>query len=400
MVSLRVFLLLMVLLLISCPALASAEEGAGISAEPPSEIIDRLMSLAMNDGLVAGGVVLVGDSSGILFEKAYGQVAPGVDAPLTALDTVFDLASLTKVIATAPAIMALAEEGSLRLVDPVSRWFPEFASRGRDDLLVMHLLTHTSGLDDFPLPAEAPLAGAIEKAASQRPQGEVGVRFRYADINFILLGELVRRVSGTGLDAFVQQRFYGPLAMVDTRFRPGDSCNGRCAATIASDRTLLWGMSQDQAARQLGGVSGHAGLFSTARDLSRFCRMLLGEGSLEGRRALSGRTVEQMTSPYFSRGGKVVRGLGWDMDSPYSSPRGTAFSEYSYGHTGYSGSSVWIDPASDLFVILLATRLDFQRSREFSRLRADISTAFARMYPLSVTFDEHSRQATLQPELP
>jgi CubicO group peptidase (beta-lactamase class C family) len=396
----RVILLLIALFLVSCPVFVKGEEEAGISPDPPSGAIDKLMSLAMNDGLVAGGVVLVGDRSGILFEKAYGRVAPGLDAPLTALDTVFDLASLTKVIATAPAIMALAEDGSLRLVDPVSRWFPEFASRGRDDLLVMHLLTHTSGLDDFPLPAEAPLIGAIEKAASQRPQGEVGVRFRYADINFILLGELVRRVAGVGLDDFVQQRFYGPLSMDDTRFRPVDSCNGRCAATIASDRTLLWGMAQDQTARQLGGVSGHAGLFSTVRDLSRFCRMLLGEGSLEGRRAMSGRAVEQMTSPYFSRGGKVMRGLGWDMDSPYSSPRGAAFSEYSFGHTGYSGSSIWIDPAADLYVILLATRLDFQRSREFSRLRADISTAFARMYPPSVSIDELTRQTILQAELP
>jgi CubicO group peptidase (beta-lactamase class C family) len=115
---------------------------------------------------------------------------------------------------------------------------------------------------------------------------------------------------------------------------------------------------------------------------------------------MSGRAVEQMTSPYFSRGGKVMRGLGWDMDSPYSSPRGAAFSEYSFGHTGYSGSSIWIDPAADLYVILLATRLDFQRSREFSRLRADISTAFARMYPPSVSIDELTRQTILQAELP
>lgn len=336
--------------------------------------ISRLMEKAMADGLVAGGVVLAGNSHGVVFETSFGKVSGAADAlPVTA-GTIFDVASLTKVIATTPAVMKLAEEGRLSLVDPVVRWFPEFAGKGKDDLLVVNLLTHTSALDDLPLSSRNPLQSAIAGAAAQKLKGEPGHRFNYADINFILLGELVRRVTGTTLDRYASGAFYAPLGMSNTCFNPDVGMAGRCAATLGAAGEPLFGTVQDYSARLLDGVAGHAGLFSTAGDLATFCRMILNEGVLNGRHVLEARTVRQMTAPYFSRGGKVARGLGWDMASPYSSPRGNGFSEYSFGHTGYSGSSLWIDPESGAYVVFVSSRLDHKRTRAFSQLRSDLSS--------------------------
>ena len=342
--------------------------------------IDQVLDGAISHGLIAGGVVLIGDRQGTLFERAYGKASaePG-SRPMT-IDTIFDIASLTKVIATTPTILKLAEERKVSLVDPVVKWFPEFAGKDKDELLVMNLLTHTSGLDDFPLAAASPLQSAIAGAAAQNIKGKIGSRFRYADINFILLGELVRRVSGIPLDMYAATHFFTPLGMKDTAFKPDGEKAVRCSATVGEGKTYFVGLPQDSTARQLGGVAGHAGLFSTARDLAGFCRMILEEGAFGGRRILSDRAVDQMTAPYFSRGGQVVRGLGWDRASPYSSPRGSGFSEISFGHTGYSGSSIWIDPAEDIFVVLLTSRLDYKKTREFSQLRSDLSTAAAALY--------------------
>lgn len=346
----------------------------------PLKNIDLLLESAISRGLIAGGVVLVGDHDRVLFERAYGRTCAGANAPLTRTDTIFDIASLTKVIATAPAILKLAEEKRLSLVDPVTRWFPEFAGKGKDDLLVMNLLTHTSGLDDFPLEPRNPLQSAVERAAHQKLKGEIGIRFRYADINFILLGEMVRRVSGIPLDRYASENFFVPMGMNDTTFTPGNNRIARCSTTIGPDNSPLTGIVQDPTARQLGGVAGNSGVFSTAGDLGRFCRMILNEGKLEGRRIFAERAVQQMIAPYFSRGGKVIRGLGWDIESPFSAPKGNGFSEISFGHTGYSGSSIWIDPAADLFVILLTSRLDYKNVREFRLLRGELSSLSAEIF--------------------
>jgi CubicO group peptidase (beta-lactamase class C family) len=345
--------------------------------------IDLLLESAISRGLIAGGVVLIGNRHGTLFERTYGKSSTEPGARPMALDTVFDIASLTKVVATTPAILKLAEERRLSLVDPVVKWFPEFAGKGKDDLLVMNLLTHTSGLDDFSLAAELPMQSAVTHAASQKLSGEIGSRFKYADINFILLGELVRRVSGIPLDAYTATQIFTPLGMKDTAFNPHGEMAARCAATIVDGKSLMIGHPQDHSARQLGGVAGHAGLFSTVSDLAGFCRMLLEEGELGGRRILSERAVRQMTAPYFSRGGQVVRGLGWDRASPFSSPKGNGFSEISFGHTGYSGSSLWIDPAADIFVVFLASRLEYRKTREYSQLRSDLSTVAAELFAAS-----------------
>jgi CubicO group peptidase (beta-lactamase class C family) len=284
--------------------------------------------------------------------------------------------------------MKLLEDGRISLLDPLTRWFPEFDGTGREDITILNLLTHTSGLNDITLSSVEPLKTAIYKMGIQRSGRLPGSSFRYADINFILLAELIQRASGVPLDRYCRENFYGPLGMGDTMFLPPHELAGSIAPTIGTANELLSGIVQDENARLLGGVAGHAGLFSSASDLSRFAAMILNNGNLHGIPVFNERVVAQMTSPYFFSNGHVVRGLGWDIDSPYSSPRGSFFSEMSFGHTGYSGSSIWIDPQRDLFVILLTVRLNYRDTRHINRLRSDISTVAASVFsPLSSAHD-------------
>lgn len=338
-------------------------------------VIDFMMQDAIRRGLISGAVVLVGDRHGSLYEHAVGTASFGDGAPPLHTTAIFDVASLTKVFATTPAIVKLMDEGKLNLLDPIGRWYPEFADC---DVTVLNLLTHTSGFHDVGLDPTAPLASAIQRVALQINRVPPGSRFLYADINFILLGDLVRRISGQPLDRYVQQAFYRPLAMESTSFNP--AANGNGVATLGRKRIVQTGVVQDENARLLGGVAGHAGLFSSVHDLSRFASMLLNGGELNGVRVFSSRAVAQMTAPYFFRNGRIVRGLGWDRESPFSSPKGTLFSELSYGHTGYSGTSIWVDPDADLYVILLTTRLDYKNLRSFNKLRSDISTLAAALF--------------------
>jgi CubicO group peptidase (beta-lactamase class C family) len=292
----------------------------------------------------------------------------------------FDIASLTKVIATAPAIMKLLEDGRINLLEPLTRWFPEFLDTEQEDITILNLLTHTSGLNDITFNSVDPLKTAIHKMGIQKSGRLHGSSFRYADINFILLAELIKRASGVSLDRYCRENFYGPLGMGDTMFLPPNERTGGIAPTIGTSNELLTGVVQDENARILGGVAGHAGLFSSASDLSRFAAMILNSGKLHGIPILKERVLSQKTAPYFFSNGNVVRGLGWDIYSPYSSPRGSFFSEMSFGHTGYSGSSIWIDPQSDLFVILLTVRLNYRGTRHINRLRSDISTIAASIF--------------------
>jgi CubicO group peptidase (beta-lactamase class C family) len=337
--------------------------------------IDLLVQDAINRGLIAGGVVLVGDNRHVLIRRAYGKLSGSPDARLVEVDSLFDVASLTKVIATAPAVLKLVEEERISLADPVCRWFPEFSGKGKDDILVKHLLTHTSGIRDGGLTVLDSLQRIIKRSSALEIKEKAGTRFHYADINFILLGELVRRVTGVPLDSFAREHLFVPLHMHDTVFNPQQPILTRCAATLSGDNASLLGRVQDPTAFALGGVAGHAGLFSTAEDLALFCRMMLNKGALEGNRVLTEKSVAQMTAPCFFCDGKILRGLGWDIQSPFSSPRGKAFSGVSFGHTGYTGCSVWIDPATDVFVVFLTSRLEYTRKKDFNRLRGDLSDA-------------------------
>ena len=332
--------------------------------------IDLLIDLAISNSLISGGVVVIGNHAGILSSTARGRLNARPDAPLLDEQTIFDLASLTKVIATTPAVMKLLDGGRISLLDPLTRWFPEFKGSEHENVTILNLLTHTSGLTDFDMSAEQAMKTAIYKAAAEKNRQLPGSSFNYADINFILLGELVHRVSGKTLDAFCAEELFAPLLTPETMFLPTLNLTDRIAPTLGIDS----GTVQDRNSRRLGSVAGHAGLFSSAHDLSRFARLMLAGGEIDGKRILSEQVVKQMTSPLSCRNGTVLRGLGWDMNSPFSSPKGRLFSEASFGHTGYSGSSIWIDPKQDLFVVLLTNRLNYRDIRMFNQLRSDIST--------------------------
>jgi CubicO group peptidase (beta-lactamase class C family) len=332
--------------------------------------IDFLMERAISNNLIAGGVVVIGNHDGILSSTARGRLNALPAAPLLDERTIFDLASLTKVIATAPAVMKLLDEGHITLQDPLIRWFPEFKGSDHENTTILNLLTHTSGLTDFEMSTELTMQTAIYRAAAEKNRPGAGISFNYADINFILLGELVHRVSGKTLDVFCREELYTPLFTSETMFLPTVNLSERIAPTLG----FSGGIVQDQNSRKLGSVAGHAGLFSSAEDLARFARMMLAGGALDGRRVLSEGAVKTMTSPFLCSSNTTVRGLGWDIHSPFSSPKGRLFSEASFGHTGYSGSSIWIDPQQDLFVILLTNRLNYRDIKMFNQLRSDIST--------------------------
>jgi CubicO group peptidase (beta-lactamase class C family) len=355
---------------------ASLTAAPSVSSQVPSPLssristLDLLLQRAISQNLIAGGVVVIGNHEGILSTSARGRVSADPGSALLNEHTVFDIASLTKVIATAPAIMKLLDEGRITLSDPLSRWFPEFAAAGHGDITILNLLTHTSGLDDITLGPDQSMETAVRKAAAQNYKPGTVSRFHYADINFILLGELVRRVSGQPLDAFCHEQIYGPLGARDTMFLPPHELNSDIAPTAGYSS----GVVQDPNARRLGGVAGHAGLFSSAYDLSRFARLMLNGGKMDDKHILSEQIVAQMTTPYLCNNGRVRRGLGWDMASPYSAPKGSFFSDSSFGHTGYSGTSIWIDPQQDLFVILLTRRTNYYDVKNFNQLRRDVST--------------------------
>lgn len=359
------------IMLLMCSSSVSAEDAAADLERLPGSraaVIDLLLQHAVSRGLIGGAVVLVGNHQQTLYAHAVGRAGFDPQSPALTLTTRFDVASLTKVFATAPAIMRLLDQERLSLLAPLSHWLPECSGC---TVTLLQLLTHTSGLQDVSLDPVAPLTSIFSAAVSQASEVPAN-RFRYADINFILLGSLVKQVTSMELDQYCHESFYKPLGMSATGFRPDAPAN--TAATLGASGDVLQGVVQDERARILGGVAGHAGLFSTAEDLGVFMRMLMNNGILNGTRVLSARAVSQMTAPYFANSGLITRGLGWDRSSPFDAPRGKLFSEVSFGHTGYSGVSVWMDPELDLFVVLLTTRFEYRDRRAFNRLRSDIST--------------------------
>jgi CubicO group peptidase (beta-lactamase class C family) len=379
----RLFIIIFVLISLSTPIEAAddlMDAGRAVS-------IDVMLENAIRRGLISGGVVAVGSHTGQLYGTAQGRMYPDSGATLLTDRTLFDTASLTKVIATAPAIMKLLEQGKISLLDPLTRWFPEFEGTDREEITLLNLLTHTSGLDDVEIANDDPLRSLLEKAIKQNNGTLPGNRFRYADINFILLGELVKRAALTTLDKFCAENIYAPIGMAETGFLP-QAFFSVIAPTTDQNKTLKAGIVQDMNARRLGGVAGHAGLFSTASDLNRFATMILNRGKSNGVQVFTERVITQMTSPYFYNNGKIIRGLGWDINSPFSSPRGNYFSDMSFGHTGYSGSSIWIDPEQDLYVILLTVRLDYTNVRQLNQLRSDISSLAVSIFSTPRIADE------------
>jgi CubicO group peptidase (beta-lactamase class C family) len=284
--------------------------------------IDRTIETAIAEHKLPGGVFHL-ERGGAAYEKTYGNRAlvPAVE-PMTA-DTIFDAASITKVVATTPSIWLLIERGKIELDAPVSRYIPEFRGGWRDEMTIRHLLTHTSGLRPD-LDLSPPWSGydtAIRMAVAEEPRQRPGYTFRYSDINFELLGEIVRRVSGVDLDVFAKREVFGPLGMNDTGFRPGQRYNKRIAPTEQTPEGMLRGVVHDPTARRMGGVAGHAGMFTTVHDLTLYARMLLRGGSP----ILKAETVSRMTGVTSSANVAVRRAGGFDLDSPFSRPRGEIF---------------------------------------------------------------------------
>ncbi|HEV2201683.1 MAG TPA: exo-beta-N-acetylmuramidase NamZ domain-containing protein [Bryobacteraceae bacterium] len=352
------------------------------STTPPAldSALDAAMQTAIRDGMIPGGVLVVGHQGRIVHRKAYGSraVLPSRE-PMT-LDTIFDIASLTKVVATTPAIMKLFEQGKIRLTDPVTAYLPEFRS-GRSEITVRDLMTHFSGLrPDLDLePVWSGYETGIHRALIDRPAGPPGTRFVYSDINFILLGEMVRRLSGQPLDEFTREHIFEPLGMHETMFRPSASLRARIAPTEVDTATRIpiRGVVHDPTARFMGGVAGHAGVFSTADDLAKYAELLLAGGDVNGVRIFSPLTIQRFSAPNSPPDQPILRGLGWDIDSPYSAPRGELFPIGSYGHTGFTGTSMWLDPASHTYVILLTNSVHLGAGRSINPIRAKVATIAA-----------------------
>ncbi len=353
------------------------------------DAIEPLVRQAVSEKKLPGAVVLIGRGDRLLYQKAIGNraVAPDVE-PMT-LDTIFDLASLTKVVATTTSMMILVEEGKIRLTDRVSTFVPGFERYGKGEITVRHLMTHVSGLrpdvdlGDMWNGSETAIGLAVEEVPTAPP----GERFVYSDINYFLLGDIVRRVSGQTLDRFAHDRIFQPLGMKDTTFAPAASLARRIAPTEVCaplgwpcqgpGMKMLRGVVHDPTARRMGGVAGHAGLFSTASDLAMFCRMLLDGGAYQGGRIMSPLAVAKMTTPATASSERNVRGLGWDIDSSFSSNRGELLPVGSFGHTGFTGTSLWIDPATSMFVVFLSNRVHPDGKGDVTPLRARVATIAA-----------------------
>src|SRR5207248_1189754 len=312
------------------------------------------------------------------------------------LDTIFDLASLTKVVATTTSIMILVEQGRVRLADPAVQFIPEMKGEGRDAITIEQLLTHTSGFaPDFDLRERwAGYAEAMKHLYREPLRNQPGTRFVYSDINYIALGEVVHRVSGMMLDEFARRNIFGPLGMRDTGFRPDAKLRSRIAPTEkrrgqmnylgdsgadagSAGEQWLRGEVHDPTSFRMGGVAGHAGLFSTADDLAIFSQMQLNGGISNGARVLSPLAIAMMTQPHAVAESGAGRGLGWDIASSFSTNKGDLFPLGSFGHTGFTGTSIWIDPASDSFVIFLSNRVHPDGKGDVGPLRGRVASIVA-----------------------
>ncbi len=356
--------------------------------------LDALLRDAVEKGNAPGAVLLVGHNGAVVYRKAYGSRALEPSKEPMTPDTVFDIASLTKVLATTTSVMRMVQLGQVKLNDPVAKYIPEFAQNGKNEVTVRQLLTHYSGLrPDLDLkPYWRGTDEAYARANAEKLVNPPGAVFLYSDINFIVLGELVQRVSGMPLNQYAQTYIFGPLGMTMTTFNPPDTWTPRIAPTEHDERTgaMLRGVVHDPTARAMGGVAGHAGVFSTADDLAKFAQALLNGGAP----ILSPWIVEKMATPQQPPNLTNVRGLGWDIDSPFSSNRGDLLPVGSFGHTGFTGTSLWIDPTTDTYVILLTNAVHVKYGNVIA-LRTEVATAAAAALQLTPSEEQKMRVARI-----
>ncbi len=380
------------LLVIICGLLSMstfAEASGKTTAPNRLAALDSIVRQAIQNGEIPGAVVLIGHDGQVIYRKAFGHRSLEPRREPMTTDTIFDIASLTKVVATTTAVMQLEERGTVRLNDPAMKYIPEFAQNGKDDITLRELLTHFSGLPeglDLKQPWQGRAAG-LREAYEIKPIAAAGARFHYSDVNFIVLGSMVERLTDTSLDKYCAARIFAPLGMAHTRFLPPAAWLPKIAPTQYDEHEhMLRGVVHDPTARRMGGVAGSAGLFSTADDLSKFAQALL-----NGSPVLSPLAVEKMTTPQQPPTAQVLHGLGWDIDSPYSSPRGDFLPVGSFGHTGFTGTSLWIDPTTKTYIIILTNAVHPRGKGSTIALRSEIATAVATALPLTISEKEKLR---------
>jgi uncharacterized protein YbbC (DUF1343 family)/CubicO group peptidase (beta-lactamase class C family) len=362
-------------------------------------VLDPIVNEAITQQQIPGAVLVVGHDGQMVYRKAYGSRAIEPRREAMTLDTVFDCASLTKVVATTTAIMQLWEQGKFRMSDPVAKYLPEFGQNGKQDITIRQLLVHYSGLApdlDLTKPWEGKET-AYRMAFEGTPERVPGAAFVYSDINFVVLGGLVERLSGESLDEYAANHVFVPLGMRETRFNPPHSWEPRIAPTEEDENHhLLRAVVHDPTARRMGGTAGDAGMFSTADDLALFAQALL-DG---GRGVLTPPTIAKMTSPQQPVNGTAVRGFGWDIDSPFSTNRGELLPVGGFGHTGFTGTSLWIDPTTKTYVVLLTNAvhmnaLPVKQKGSAVSLRTKVATAVAAALALDPAESEKMRVATI-----
>lgn len=388
------FLLLSFIFSFAVPTYAQTQ--LGISIERLSSI-DILVQQAIEKKQTPGAVVLVGHKGKVVWRKTYGNRVLVPQKEAMTVNTIFDVASLTKTVATTTSIMILVEQGKVRLQDSITDYIPELKGEGRERITLELLLTHRSGYaPDFDLRFKWQGHDAMLRELYKEPlRNPPGARFVYSDIGMIVLGEIVGRVSGMPLDEFARKNIYLPLKMKDTSFNPSKSLLPRIAPTenvkgqlsylgstaegisTTEGERILRGEVHDPTAYRMNGVAGHAGLFSTVDDLAIFCQMILNGGTFQGTRILSPLSIKEMTRPRAVSENGASRGLGFDMNSSFSANRGDLFPLGSFGHTGFTGTSFWIDPATDTFVIFLSNRVHPDGKGDVGDLRAKVASVVA-----------------------
>lgn len=317
--------------------------------------IAPLIQTSIAQGKYPGAIVLAFHRGHLIYRGVFGsrRILP-TPAPMR-FDTIFDMASLTKVVATTPAVMQLVEQGKLELDAPVAKYWPAFATAHKNTVTIRELLTHTSGLPadlDSPAHGEAEILQQISQLKLHHP---AGTHYLYSDINFIVLAYLVERISHQSFATYTKKHIFSLVGMKDTAFLPRKNLRDRIAPTLIIHHELRWGVVQDPMAYAMGGVSGNAGLFSTAKDLGAYAQCLLNHGKTHSGYLLGPLTILKMTTPQTSPALDGMRGLGWDMDSAYSN-RGILFPLQSFGHTGWTGTSLWIDPVTQTWIVVLTSR--------------------------------------------
>jgi uncharacterized protein YbbC (DUF1343 family)/CubicO group peptidase (beta-lactamase class C family) len=365
------------------------------TADERLSALDRIFNQAVAERQIPGAVVVVGHDGKAVFRKAYGYRSLEPRRETMTLDTIFDMASLTKCMATAVAVMQLVQDGQVRLNDAVAHYIPEFGTKGKQEITVRQLLTHYSGLPDD-LDLKQPWHGrdtAFRMAMDETPVYTPGARFFYSDVNYEVLGFLVERVSGMALEKYASVHIFQPLKMEETTYLPPASWRPRIAPTEYDERgQMLRGVVHDPTARRMGGVAGHAGVFSTANDLAKFAQAML-DGGVP---VLSPLMVEKMTTPQQPPNATSVRGFGWDIDTSFSSNRGELLPVGSFGHTGYTGTSLWVDPVTRTYIIILANAVHPRgQNGAMVTLRNRTATAVTAALKLSASEEERMRLARI-----